>query len=130
MSEVDEKSGPLTIIDSADSKKIRKKLNYSWSSERQLIADKELSTVCNTIEKKRLTGSVGDIVLADTSRCFHMGSRVEGNEELPNERLMLVFQFLSPFAFTYSPKNKGLLPLLKRSAGYPERDLKLLLEDV
>ena len=42
-----------------------------------------------------MTGKSGDLLLCDTSSCFHFGSRL-GNKP----RIILAFQYLTPFGFT------------------------------
>ena len=44
-----------------------------------------------------MTGKSGDLVLCDTSSCFHYGSRLGNN---PKPRLILAFQYVTPFSFS------------------------------
>ena len=48
----------------------------------------------NKLITKEFLGKKGDLLLMDTSKCFHYGSRKSSKE-----RLILSFQFITPFAY-------------------------------
>ena len=90
LEDIDTESGPLVIIDKKNSIKIQKKLKYKMTSEQKRIDDDTLKNQ----EKIILTGKKGTVVLLDTSSCLHFGSR-----KASKSRLLLSFQFITPFAF-------------------------------
>ena len=59
----------------------------------------------------RFTGDSGDVLIADTDRCFHLGSR-EGKAP----RRVLVIQYYSPFAFVLPHRWDRALPLAHLAA--------------
>ena len=59
------------------------------------------------IDENIITGKPGDLLLCDTSSCFHFGSRLA-----IKPRLILAFQFMTPFSFSvdWNWKNSDRLP--------------------
>ena len=95
--------GPTQYINATDSHQIVKQFNYNTKTENKNISDCKL----NLYSKHVHLGKKGSIVLMDTSSCFHCGGRSK------KDRFLLVFQYLTPFAFVRkSYKNKRLLHLL------------------
>ena len=61
-----------------------------------------------------MTGRAGTVAFADTSRCFHFGSRV--SEGAPPRRMML-FQYLTPYAFEFESDHRAEAPLREAADG-------------
>ena len=92
--DVGKKHGPFTLISARDSEDVQKKSNYKMTRDNKRVDDE---MVYNIVDKDRavsMTGDAGTMALIDASRCFHYGSR-EGTEP----RIMLTFQYLTPFAY-------------------------------
>ena len=100
-SEVDEKSGPLTVIPSDTSKKIREELKYTYGGDRYRVSDKETEPYLADGEPVKIMGGPGTIGLVDTANCFHQGSRVEKGG---NVRVVVVIRYLTPSAFFFPPR--------------------------
>jgi len=90
LEDINEDSGPLVIIDKKNSENIENQLNYRMTEKYKRIDDK----ILKNYKKISLTGKKGTVVLLDTSSCLHFGSR-----KASNSRLVLSFQFITPFAF-------------------------------
>ena len=92
LEDITEDSGPLNIIDAENSKNIfkklkkEKKIDYKY----QKVSDAEMYKFLNKKDKITLLAKKGDIIMLDTSRCYHYGSR-------PGKKVrkLLFFQFLS-----------------------------------
>jgi hypothetical protein len=85
--DVDEDCGPFTIVPACESQKIYPEYQGGRISD---------EFVANFVEKSKfqeIIGPSGTIFLADTSSCFHFGSR-----KAKKERFIVVFQYVSPFA--------------------------------
>ncbi|MBK9563066.1 MAG: hypothetical protein IPO54_08145 [Micavibrio sp.] len=103
-------NGPFTLIPAAASEKIQNAINYKMTPDNKQIEDETVYGIAGSGAARPLTGPPGTLALIDTSRCFHYGSR-EGSAP----RIMLTFQYITPFAFVM-PWNwrKGVyLPHLK-----------------
>lgn len=90
LEDVNDNSGPLIIIDKKNSEKIQNQLKYKMTEKQKRIDDE----ILKDYKKISLTGKKGTVVLLDTSSCLHFGSR-----KASNSRLVLSFQFITPFAF-------------------------------
>ncbi len=112
-SEISEIDGPVNLIDAKNSEKIKATLNYDYSDEGQCLPDKVIEKLIPKDKWIPQIGKEGTVSLSDTSRCFHFGSRLSDNS---NDRLMIMFQFLSPCAFTLPAKLNQKLPLSDISA--------------
>lgn len=106
--DVTDKDGPLTCLTADVSKSIRKKINYEWSDQRQMVSDHLIDQLVSNNNINVLTGEKGTVSMVDTSSCFHFGSRVKNGSK---GRLMIVFQYISPYAFTLPFKTNQELPL-------------------
>jgi hypothetical protein len=118
-SEVTEANGPLKILDAADSALLRGKLGYRY---RDRVTDEEARAAIGERPLVSLTGAPGTVCFVDTSRCFHYGSRVEG-EAAP--RLAAMAQFLTPHSFMLPRDVRSEAPF-RRLAGADERRLQTL----
>ncbi len=109
--------GPLMMVEAAKSREIRRTLRYDYDRQgnKYYVSDEQMADCGSTKHEHRFTGPAGTVYLADTSRCFHCGSRIA---EGAGPRLVAMFQYLRPSAFR--------LPLRFRS-GAPFR--KMARED-
>lgn len=86
------KSGPMNIIMANESKRIMYYFNRNFSDyvNSKKISDSEIFKHINKKNVKTLVADKGDILMVDTSRCYHYGSR-------PGcvPRNLLFLQFLS-----------------------------------
>lgn len=102
--DVDLASGPLTLINASASDKLRDKVGYSYKPKRYRVADAEADVVVPKKQQHTITGGRGTVVLADTSRCFHYGSRVQ---EGGKPRIVAHYQFVTPTSFLFPPAGYG-----------------------
>jgi hypothetical protein len=74
ISDVNNQNGPLCFVNKNLSKIIRKKLYFKAPV---YFTDDEILNCYSNIQNKikSFTGKKGDILILDTSKCFHMGSR-------------------------------------------------------
>ena len=105
LSDVDDESGPLQILNSKISNQITQNNRYNFS----MHSDK----VENSINKEKdiitLKGKRGDCFLVDTSKCFHRGSR-----SVSKNRYILYANFSTRSNFRFPPiflnnKNKAII---------------------
>ena len=98
LTDIDEESGPLNAISSNQSSIIQKEISYNMESQNKRVLDSTISELnkknMNKFITKEFLGKKGDLLLMDTSKCFHFGSR-----KSTKERLILSFQFITPFAY-------------------------------
>jgi hypothetical protein len=90
-------SGPLTIVDAADSDELAARVGYVQLEGR--VPDEDVAAVVGPEGLVALTGSRGTVDFVDTSRCFHFGSRVT-SPDAPARRVVLI-QYLTPYAFEF-----------------------------
>ena len=112
VSDVDEASGPLTIINANASQKLRKKLNYSYGGYDGHVDDDLIRAEAEKAGEKVLTGPPGTMTLIDTSQVFHFGSRVS-----TKDRYVMSFQYVTLTSFIYHPLMQ-LLPFKMVSGHY------------
>lgn len=96
--------GPFTVIGAKRSDDIRKALNYRYGAK---IPDSLVEPIVPPEEHTVVTGPKGTILLGDTSRCFHYGSRVR---EPQRWRVAALYQFLRPQSFLLSLNYKKSAP--------------------
>jgi hypothetical protein len=98
LSDIDENSGPINAISSNQSLTIQKEISYNMKSQNKRVLDSTIDELnkkrVNKLITKEFLGKKGDLLLMDTSKCFHYGSRKSSKE-----RLILSFQFITPFAY-------------------------------
>lgn len=92
--EIDALSGPLTVLDAADSGKLAETNDYDFGDSYRLADDAVPVDRCVAFE-----GPAGTVDFVDTSRCFHFGSRVAA-EGRP--RRIVVLQYLTPYSFRFA----------------------------
>lgn len=95
--DVDEQCGPLNIINAKQSSKIQNKIQYRLTKKRKRVEDLLINDLKKdmSINEFSMIGKSGDLVLVDTSSCFHFGSRIG-----TKPRFVLAFQYITPFAFS------------------------------
>jgi len=92
-SDVDERSGPLTILGADDSDRVRRSTRYEY---RQRLTDQQVEDVVGPRREHAILGPAGTTVFVDTSRCFHYGSRVAPDAPA---RLVTMIQYQTPYSF-------------------------------
>ena len=99
INEVDLNTGPLNIINVTQSNNIQRLIKYKMTETSKRVNDKLIEDLKKkiNINVNILTGKSGDLVLCDTSSCFHFGSRLGNN---PKPRFILAFQYVTPFSFS------------------------------
>jgi len=92
LDDIDEQSGPLTIIPAEQSKIAFKKMKIKSLVERRnnKVNDKTMYQFCNKEDEVVFLGKKGCIGFVDTDSCYHFGSR-PGNKK----RLILQLQYIS-----------------------------------
>ena len=90
--DVTDDCGPTIFLNSKNSNKIIKKINYKTNDNSKRIND---NLINQDYEKEKIicSGEKGTLYLLDTSRCFHCGSR-----KSIKPRKILAFQFITPFS--------------------------------
>lgn len=90
--DVSAECGPLSILPVAASARARKALGYGIKKRNYRVTDDEMYAIVNRErDLKVLPYPKGTVVFADTSNCFHYGSRAQ-----TGGRLVLMVQYLSP----------------------------------
>ena len=86
-------NGPLTLLPVNVSGKVRQRTNYEsiYFREDGRLADDTVFAHCSAGDQIELGGGAGTGGFADTSNCFHFGSRCRSGE-----RKMLVIKFMLP----------------------------------
>lgn len=88
-----EDSGPLTLLPANVSNIVRRKTGYEAIYFRGdgRLKDEDIFSHCSTADQVSLGGEAGSGGFADTSNCFHFGSRCKAGE-----RKMLAVSFMLP----------------------------------
>jgi hypothetical protein len=89
-------SGPLTVLDATTSRRLAKQVRYTFRQSR--LDDDAVAGAVGRDAATPLDGPKGTAAFVDTSRCFHLGSRVDAGA--PPRKLVL-FQYLTPHAFAF-----------------------------
>jgi len=84
------------VIPAHLSERVRGSRDYTFGEEACTILDDDLFAHAGRDAERGLTGPAGTLAFADTSRCFHQGSRVRRHGL---ERVMVMFQYMSVTAF-------------------------------
>lgn len=101
---VTDQNGPLLLIRADESEALAKSIQYRKTPTTKRLNDAVVEAAASKVF--RFTGNAGDVLIADTDRCFHLGSR-EGKAP----RRVLVIQYYSPFAFVLPHRWDLALPL-------------------
>tara|TARA_B110000483_G_C18162599_1_gene529900 strand:- start:244 stop:1182 length:939 start_codon:yes stop_codon:yes gene_type:complete len=117
INDIDEQTGPLSIINILQSNEIQKSINYKMTKITKRVNDETIGDLIRkniNIKRNVITGKSGDLLLCDTSSCFHYGSRL-GNKA----RYILAFQYITPFGFTvdWNWRNYDKLPFKDLECG-------------
>jgi hypothetical protein len=92
--EVTPETGPLTLLPSAQSDLVRKKVGYTYD---MLINDDQVSEILGAQSAPRqFLGPTGTVGFFDTSRCLHFGSRFL---DPTKTRLIVMLQYITPLSF-------------------------------
>ena len=86
LSDVTLSSGPLTLIPINESNKLKMKLNHDGGK----LTDDQVFQHVDKKSEVYFTGKVGDVLVANSSRCYHYGSRCQ-----TEERWVLMFHFVT-----------------------------------
>lgn len=106
---VTDENGPLLVIRADESDALAERVQYRKTPSTKRLDDAVVEAAAS--EVVRFTGDAGDVLIADTDRCFHLGSR-EGRAP----RRVLVIQYYSPFAFVLPHRWDRALPLAHLAA--------------
>ncbi len=111
-SDVGADDGPLVMVQAAKSRQIRRALKYEYDvlGKKHFVPDERMADLCAAEHEHRFTGPPGTVYFADTSRCFHCGSRIA---EGAGPRLVAMFQYLRPSAFRLPLKFRSGAPFRK-----------------
>jgi hypothetical protein len=107
--DVDETSGPLTMLPADKSKELRDKIGYKWSTGDNKLQDEQVYGAVGRDDETPILGPAGTSAFLDTSRCFHFGSRVEASSK---PRIMVLVQYMTPTAFALPRNFTGASPFL------------------
>ena len=110
INEIDLQTGPLNVINVEHSNNIQKLIKYKMTESYKRVNDQIIKDLKNkniNINENTITGKSGDLLLCDTSSCFHYGSRLG-----KKSRLILAFQYITPFGFSvdWNWKNYDKIP--------------------
>ena len=103
-SDVEPRSGPLTVVPAAASARVRRDTRYQY---RQRLTDAQVRDVLGAAGEHAIVGPAGTTAFVDTSRCFHYGSRVA--EDAP-PRLVTMIQYQTPYSFMVPTSAQASLP--------------------
>jgi len=103
-SDVDERSGPLTVLSAANSDRVRRSTAYQY---RQRLTDQQVNDILGAGREVPILGPAGTAVFVDTSRCFHFGSRVAADAP---PRLVTMIQYQTPYSFMLPTSAQASLP--------------------
>jgi hypothetical protein len=99
--------GPLRLLNAAASAELVRRIDYRTTESEKRVPDDQLAGE----PVFTATGQKGSTLFADTSRCFHAGSRGGGKP-----RLAIVYQYLTPYAFVRQ-SYKARIPRIEGVAG-------------
>lgn len=102
--DVDDRSGPLTVVEAARSREIRRRTRYQF---RQRLTDAQVEEAWGPGADKAITGPAGTVAFVDTSRCFHYGSRVAPDAA---PRLVTMIQYQTPYSFMLPRRYQDAVP--------------------
>ncbi len=122
LSDVDARSGPLTVLDAAASDRLAEAAAYNFS-ESYRLPDDRVEELLGSEGLMRFEGPRGTVDFVDTSRCFHFGSRVSADGE---PRRMVMIQYLTPYSFGFADHRQQAPFRGLASAGTTELDRLLL----
>ncbi len=113
---VNKNSGPLMVVNKLKSIKTQKKINYKMNIDSKRILGEKKYFSANDIFS--FIGKKGSMLLVDTSNCFHCGGR-----STSGYRIMLSFQYITPYAFVKNLYKKRLFKDILNNSDIFERNL-------
>jgi hypothetical protein len=105
--EIGPEDGPLHFIGEAASRRVASALSYNRRGARHRVSDDELARHVDPSETILFTGPPGSVLLIDSSRCFHFGSR---NPRYPRYQLQCAY---------ISPVRNDFGDLVRDQVSYP-----------
>lgn len=108
-SDVDARSGPLTIVEAAATRVVQARTRYKYG---QRLSDEQVRGAFNGVREHAILGRAGTAVFLDTSRCLHYGSRVAAGAP---PRLVTMIQYSTPYSFMVPWRYRGSLPYTRLS---------------
>lgn len=102
LNSVDERSGPLTAFNAADSEALAELLSYNYA-DRYRVSDERVNEIFGPEHRISFQGPAGAVDFIDTCRCFHFGSRVSADGE---PRRLLMVEYQTPYAFEFANHRK------------------------
>lgn len=106
-SDVDSTEGPLVVLPARASDAIQRALNVRCGGTFLPLSDEKIGAFIQPTDLSRVIGPAGTVVLIDTCRCYHYGSRVESAAS----RTFAVFTLLAPSALVLPIDYRPALPL-------------------
>jgi len=97
LNDIGAEMGPLTALSAASSEQLAKEADYNLG-EKVRVPDEALARHASPEQLVSFEGPTGTADFVDSSRCFHMGSRVGPGAE---PRRLAFFQYLTPYNFEY-----------------------------
>ncbi|MBM3776641.1 MAG: hypothetical protein FJW23_00185 [Acidimicrobiia bacterium] len=125
LGDVDERSGPLTLLDATTSDVLAEAAGYDFA-EGYRVPDDRVAELVGAGRAVALVGPAGTVDFTDTSRCFHFGSRVA---EDGRPRRLLMLQYLTPYAFDFADHRKEAAYRALATADAPEIERLVLGAD-
>ena len=130
INDVDLQTGPLNIINVLQSNQIQNLINYKLTKSKKRVNDQVIKEIKENniyIDEKIMTGKSGDLLLCDTSSCFHFGSRLGSKP-----RFILAFQYITPFGFSmdWNWKNYDKLPFKDYNCNGNSLTMKVLGNEI
>jgi hypothetical protein len=95
--DIGSETGPMTVLDAQRSVKLASEIGYDMG-EVYRVPDEDVAAYRALGEIEQLTGDKGTVFFVDTSRCFHMGGRVDTDAK---PRRTCHFQFVTPYSFNF-----------------------------
>ena len=103
-SDVDERCGPLTVVDAATTAEVQARTGYQYGKR---FSDEHVRAHATALAEHAIVGGTGTVALVDTSRCFHYGSRVAPGAA---PRLAAIIQYSTPYSFMLPTPYPEALP--------------------
>lgn len=104
-SDVRAEHGPLTVVPRYKSRVVAERIGYTWAEGRGKVTDEEVRAHLAEGDERPLTGPRGTVAFADTSGCFHYGSRVQ-----KEDRHVFMFQYMTLSNFLFNPVTTRVYP--------------------
>jgi hypothetical protein len=108
--EIGSEDGALHFVGEATSRRVAAEVGYSRRGSSHHVSDEEFASHVDPSEWLTFTGPPGSVLIIDSSRCFHFGSR-----NPRNPRYQLQYAYISPVRNDFGD-------LVRPQATYPHRD--------